>query len=184
MKFDKKYKIHSAAAREATRYTLNGVMFEKDDNGARLVATNGRILAVVPVEDEGDTPGMVSTDTLKEATKGRTNSRTEAVLRLPDEERALVQTKSGTIEQERPDHVRMPDYRSIVRGLKTDTGLQVTLSAEHLLALIEALGARSNELSGITLTFQRKGTDLDDSAPVHVRALGDDEAFGIIMPIG
>ncbi len=42
-------------ARESTRYAINGVLIESDDQGARLVATDGRRLAIVtlaPLEQE------------------------------------------------------------------------------------------------------------------------------------
>jgi hypothetical protein len=189
MKFDKKYKIQEAAAKEETRYAISEVLFEKDDNGARLVATNGRIMAVIPVEDaDGDVPGFIERTTAIEATKGRTNSKPEAELNLPSSDKALVHTKAGTVEARRPDaeHLKFPDYRGVVPK-DTDTGLRVNLSAEYLIALIKALGCQHNALDAITLTFQRDGDGIDQHAPVLAHPTGDDmasaRAYGVIMPV-
>jgi len=187
MKFDKKYKIQEAATKEATRYAITEVLFEKDDDGARLVATNGRILAVIPVEDaDGDVAGFIERATVVEATKGRTNSRPDAQLNLPSSDKALVHTKAGTVEARRPDaeHLHFPDYRGVIPK-DQNTGLRINLSAEYLVALIKALGCNSNALDAITLTFQRdKDGNIDSCAPVLAKATGDEAgAYGVIMPI-
>lgn len=176
MKFDKRHKIEKAAATEDTRYAIGHVLFESDDNGTRLVATNGRILAVVPVtEAEGDVAGMVSSDTIKQACKNRTKGSPDALLHLPDEKRALAHTKAGVVEAPRPDDgSRFPSYRAVV---PTGHDLEVTLSAKYLKDLIDALGA-----DGITLKFKTTGGRID--GPVLVTPVEDgNDAYGVIMPI-
>ena len=49
MKFDKTHQIHKAAAKEKSRFAFNLVRFNRDES--RLEATDGKILAVVPVDD-------------------------------------------------------------------------------------------------------------------------------------
>lgn len=65
MKLNKKYKIELAAADKSDyRYKLQEIEFD----GERLIATNGHILAIVPVEKgETDTPGGISPDVIKTA---------------------------------------------------------------------------------------------------------------------
>lgn len=189
MKFDKKHRIQSAAAVDPTRYAISEVLFEKDKEGARLVATDGRILAVVPVvEAEGDVPGYIERQTLIEATKGRTRSKPDAALLLPEEGKVLFATKAGMVEAKRPDaeHLRFPDYRGVIPK-SYPAGLQITLSASHLRNLIDALGANHDDLDGITLRFQADEKDsskIDQHSPVRVEPCSSlNEAFGVIMPI-
>ena len=189
MKFDKRHKIDRAAARDDTRYMINAAMFERDENGARLITTNGRILAVVPVTDaDGDAPGLVSTDTIKAACRNRTNASPDATIMLPDEKRALALTRAGTVEGPRPERANFPDYKAVVP--KPDDGLEITLGAEQLLSLIDALGVRGADMDGITLkvtaTRDEGGviTGIDDSLSILVEPIaGGNDAFGVIMPI-
>jgi len=187
MKFDKKHRIQSAASPDATRYAVSEVLFEKDDNGARLVATDGRILAIVPVEDaDGDVPGFIERQTLVEATKGRLKSKPDAQLLLPEEGKALFETKAGMVEAKRPDaeHLRFPDYRGVIPD-SYPKGMQITLSASKLRDLIDALGVAQDDMDGVTLRFQLdKLGQLDQHAPVRVQpCCASNEAFGVIMPI-
>ena len=186
MKFDKKHKISEVAAREATRYAINSVLFERDDDGARLVATNGRCLAVVPVEDaEDDVPGPISQAALRESCKKRMKSSPDAVLAV-DESVVKVIGAGSTSEHQRPlgdSGARFPDYRAVIPKAKNP--VKVTLSARHLRELIDALGVMHDDVEGIVLTFDLTfDGKIDSGLPVRVDPVSDsNEAYGVIMPI-
>lgn len=186
MKFPKKHRIFTAAAPEgSSRYAIDSVLLERDDDGARLVATNGRILAVVPVEDaDGDVPGPISQATIRAACKDKSKSRSEAEILVPDEKVARVVGKDSLSEHPRPDDgARFPDWRAVVPKHK-ETPISVILSGRELRNLIEALGVLDDELDGIRLTFGLVDGKIDDSAPVRVDpAAAGNEAYGVIMPI-
>lgn len=191
MKFDKRHKIDRAAARKDSRYMINAAMFERDENGARLIATNGQDMAVVPVTDaDADAPGLVSTDAIKAACRSRTNASPDATIMLPDEKgNALVLEKNSLSHHPRPDsEVNFPDYKAVIP--KPDDGLEITLGAAQLLDLIEALGVKGADMDGITLkvtaTRGKKNqiTGIDSSKPILVEPIaGGNDAFGVIMPI-
>lgn len=195
MKFDKLCKIHEAAAKDASRYAIADLLFERDDKGARLVATDGRMLAVVPVTDaEGDQPGLVSKAAVVEATKGRTKAKPDADLRLPDDKRELVLMKHGGLTElprTQNDQV-FPKYTEVCK--EPEDGLTVTFSAELLVRMVKAIGALGVEdLDGVTFKFhattegkgkERKVTGIDANMPVKVEPIaGSNESFGFLMPI-
>lgn len=181
MKFDKKHKVFAAASREDSRYNIGSILFERDDDGARLVATNGRILAVVPVEDaDGDVPGMISQDAIREAVKARTNAQPDAQVLLPDEKVAKVMMKHGGLaEHSRPDETSFPEWKAVLPKAKNP--VSITLSARYLRDLADALGVAGD---GITLTFDLQNGKIDGGLPVRVDASSPgNHSYGAIMPI-
>lgn len=158
-------------------------------DGKQLIATNGRILAVVPVtEAEGDVPGLVSRKALVQATKNRTNGRPDAVIHLPDAFRELAHSKDGVLESARPEEMRFPDYQAVVPT--PDDGLEIILSAEQLANVIAALGVKGSALDWITLKFTAERgkaneiVGIDGGSPVLVQPSAEgNQAYGVIMPI-
>src|SRR6478736_1217316 len=74
MKIPKSILIEKAASGDATRPVLNSVYLDMRGTGpngpARLLATNGRIAAIVPVlADPADVAGYIPCDALKAARK-------------------------------------------------------------------------------------------------------------------
>lgn len=185
MRFSKLCKIHKCAAKVGeTRYALSNAQLEIDDDGAaRLVTTNGRILAVIPVEDvEGDTAGPVPAAALAEATKGWKSKAPDANVQANGCVRYPV--KGGTMEVERPkpeDVGDFPKWKAVIPN--TPVECRIALNPEYLLALAQSIGADSS----IVIEFRedggalvvRPGHGINDTNPA------DDynERFGVIMPI-
>lgn len=73
MRLHKKCKIEFAASKDKSRACLMEPYLEIREGGfARIAATDGKILAVIPVEcEDGETSGYVSADALKAARKGK-----------------------------------------------------------------------------------------------------------------
>lgn len=95
-----------AMAKEAGRYAMHYVRFERVSpvtNGPALVATNGRILALVPVEaEEHDADGWISAEALKEARKRGKKGRHLNGARLVANGALAVYDRPSTALPERP----------------------------------------------------------------------------------
>lgn len=155
---------------------------------AAIMATNGRVLAVVPAaQADEDTEGSVPVEAIEAYRK-----KDGAAVVLNGTAKVLP---SGT-EFRRMD-VTPPDAAAIVRDSVRDrAGFQdLCLDASELERLFTALG-RTKDTTGIMLRIatQADGT-INECAPVFVHPLGEDlappespaldgsEAFGLIMPI-
>lgn len=181
MKYQKKHKILSAAASENHRYMVAGVKFEKDC----LIATNGRVLVVVPVEDtDGDVSGILSADAMKLAGRGEKRGET-TIASLNGSETGPIARVFGkdSITADFP-HVEgnFPDWEAVIPKPST-TDLTVILSGKQLKNVIDALGVAGDNLDGVRFSFKRNSEGgIDNRAPVRVEASGND-AYGCIMPI-
>lgn len=64
MKLDHSHEIHRVLG-ESGKYAIDCAMLEIEDGKGRLIATNGRVLVVLPVEvQEGDEPGLIPAEAL------------------------------------------------------------------------------------------------------------------------
>lgn len=178
MKFKKQYKILSAAASEEYRYMTSGVKFEKDPG--RLIATNGRIMVVVPVEDtDGDVDGIISPDAMKLAGKGGKKGET-TIASLDSVARVFL--KEGTADFPHLE-ANFPDWE-VVQPKASTTDLNITLSGAYLKDIVDALGTAGDDLDGVKFQFKLKKGQIDDNAPVRVEAASPlNGAYGCIMPI-
>lgn len=114
MKLSKSVKIELAASTDDTRHVLKEPYLDIRQEGevrvGKLVATDGRIIAIVPVElDEHDSEGWVSADVLKTARK-------EAPKSGMDRDKAIV-TCNGKAEL--PSGITMP--RSSIDMMETNS---------------------------------------------------------------
>jgi len=151
MKLPKNILIEKACSGDAARAILNSAYLQKLENQihpARLLATNGRILAVVPVLiGEHDSAGYVTQDALKAARK--------AAAKLNDMEfscNSALTIKDGQTFS-RPELGNYPNCDQVIP--KDETVYSVSLDPELLLSLAEAIGASR----GVTPEFigQDKG---------------------------
>lgn len=190
MKLDKKCKLDaiSRSAESGSRYVMQAPWLSRGLGKAVLMATNGKVLAVVPAEQaDEDTEGSVPVEAL------------EAYRRKDGVAVALNGTAkvlpSGA-EFRRMD-VTPPDAAAIVRySVRDRAGFQdLCLDAAELERLFSALG-RVKDTTGIMLRIATlEDGSIDECSPVFVHPLGADlvapetpaldgsEAFGIIMPI-
>lgn len=176
MHYNKACQPHKAVSRERGRYAMHLARFEheEDDYGPVLVATNGRILAVVPVTDcENDTaPSWIPPEALKEAAKGRGQ---EAELSVNGSIRAVG--KLATVEFPAiEDPGAFPSWRDMLRHLHAPEPVPVIGLNPHLLALAaEAIGVGKTE--AVRLEFH------GPQSPVLVRPVGVwNQAFALVMP--
>jgi len=76
MKTKAKYEIELAASKDQCREVITNVQLDKENNC--LVATDGKVLAIVPVEtDTEDISGPISPEAFKSARKGISKKQKE-----------------------------------------------------------------------------------------------------------
>ena len=167
MKLLKEHKIEKALQKETgTRFQTEYAMLD-DGN---LVATNGRILAVVPVEtDDADTNGLVSKEALVQARKG-----------IPKGGMTTIVCNSGLhlerqgMTLERPFQESADSFPNWKAGVVPDAGLtvrKVILSASLLHKLADAMAT-----DAVTLHLQ-----VNDGTAILVTC--ENDATGVIMPL-
>ena len=190
VKLDKKCKLDaiSRSAESGSRYVMQAPWLSRGLGKAALMATNGKVLAVVPAEQaDDDTEGSVPVEALETYRK-----KDGAAVVLNGTAKVLP---SGA--EFRRMNVTPLDAAAIVRDSVRDrAGFQdLCLDASELERLFSALG-RTKDTTGIMLRIATlaDGT-IDECAPVFVHPLGKglvapetpaldgSEAFGIIMPI-
>tara|TARA_R110000851_G_scaffold268071_2_gene420666 strand:+ start:1702 stop:2355 length:654 start_codon:yes stop_codon:yes gene_type:complete len=181
MKFDKKMKLHLATG-DPGRYSMEHVQLEVDDDrAARLIATNGRVLVVAPVEiDDDDTAGPIPSDAIKQAVAHATAKAPLADVSANGTVR--VKTKAGTVEHERPEGEEFAKWKQVVP--KGDVVHRIALNPKLLLEACKALGAEES----VVLEYR------EEKGPLMIRpgqSLFGGEVdsadfanrYGVIMPI-
>ncbi len=200
MKFDPKFQIHKAAAEEATRYAVEGILIEGD----KAIATDGRIMAVVPIETDGDSKGaVVSRAAWEMATKSarivqRATKATPAVRSASMEvqeriARVIAKDLGSATEFPNLDGA-FPDHRGVIpRGAVV---MRIGINAELLLNLAKAIGAYGADgTEAVELVLRSDSVeDVEGcptaTGPIEVRAMNQEmltesqRALGIIMPVG
>lgn len=174
MKLAKENKIEKALSKDANaRHQTEHAMLD----GTDLVATNGRILVVVPVKtDDDDTDGLVSKKAIVEARKG---IPTGGVTKIGCNAGLHLEAQGMTLERPFQESTgSFPDWKQVVPE-EESTVRKVTLSASLLRNLAEAMAA-----DAVTLHLQ---ADKDDNGNLIHRAIlvssRESEAYGVIMPI-
>jgi hypothetical protein len=180
MKIKKSYKLEEACSQDANRQNICEPWIECNGESAKLVtgigpraiATDGKILAVVPVElQHEDTGNRIAIKALKESRKAGGSKAEHAFI-------ALTETHSiATGGAQYPiTLVNPPRMAGIVPEMGRPDGVKIRLDVSLLLRLAKALGSQNDrvllEISG-------------ESDVVIVRPMGEncDEAFGLIMPV-
>jgi DNA polymerase III sliding clamp (beta) subunit (PCNA family) len=179
MKIHAKIKIEAACEDEkGTRDVLKNPYLEvhRDGERANLVATNGKILAVIPVEPEpGDTSGHVPVDALKTARKGAKGDVSigcNGAVTLP-----------GGVTMLRPDEGEYPEWRQVLPDQNRELKIRIGLNISLLKDLADAMGTE-----GLILEI----ADADQPVTVRPTGTGDygnsnrpanPDAYGVIMPM-
>lgn len=177
-------KIEVIPPQDGERLTLMDVWY--DEANRCLVAADGFMLAVVPVEaDDCDVGGHVPLEAVKEARK----KKGRAYL-LADEDFITLPFGDDGQRWTRPVW-SFPDYRQIV-PTPDEEYVRVTFDARRLMQLAEALcqqenranrkGAVNHDAWGVTLTFKPDGV-----SPVLVHPQTDHGKvkgrYGVLMPM-
>jgi hypothetical protein len=162
-------KIEAVCGKKDAREFLNHVHLDRNDYGqSRLMATDGHILAVKPVEvDNEDTSGAIPAEALK---------RTRDICGKHLQPFMLVNGACKTIDKAefpRPD-CKMPDYRRVARQFKY-SGRSVILDAKQLKQLADALNEDGSARVEIMLNVDENGANLVKP----MRGKG----YGLVMPI-
>lgn len=170
MKINTSCKIEKAISRDQTRHAITAPWLSAD---SKVIATDGKILAIVPCQvDGGDEPGYIPTDALKASRKGRGATGEMALTRT---ECRVSGGAAFPVDNERT----APDWTAIIPPADRPIKMRVALDPERLAALAEAMGAGAvileieNESSPITVRPASKG---------HGDVPAEPGAFGVIMP--
>lgn len=173
MKFNPNSIIEGCVSTDATRCAINNVHLDTKDEGApKLIATNGRMLACVPVEIEAhDVAGAISPEAIK-ASRKLARKGNEATIEANG---ALALANGQSFRRpNKPDDVDFhayPNWRQIM--IEPGTAFKVSLDAELLLKLAKALSANGETI--VTLSFDAP------CSPIHVKG-GILNGVGILMP--
>ena len=169
MIIEKKYKLQKVAGKEESRLSIFHPHLDLTEKDAPVaVATNGRIMAMVPVTVNGDdTAGVIPNEALVAYQKDK-KSTWGIVL---NGSAKVVGSDGSTKEWKRPD-TKFPDWRHVMAKGKSEDGVTITFSPALLLELARAMGVEGND--GLTLKIRG---DKDE-----IRATNG-EAVGMIMPM-
>ena len=179
MKIDKKYKIESASSTDVSRYILNSVRIEKtsvtpDGRQAKAIATDGKIMAIVPVQlEDGDKEEAIVSPKAFATARKAGGKLVDARIELNGSAKVTngIEDQSfGYIEGNYPNwkHVLPGDYKK---------SLKVSLDAKLLLNLWKAIGGEAASNNRINLEIDTQS----DFNPIKVTTEGD--GLGIIMRI-
>lgn len=164
-------KTHFAAARERSRFAFNGVRLQVEGDVARMIATDGKRMAVmaVPVEN----PDNITTGHII-PTKGlmvfeRVLTDADATLRVSvDDRQVMIKTTQAEVSSRLVDGA-FPKYESVI---PKDSVLRATFKKEELLAGMRQAKLLTNEESrSVKLVFQ------DDKLILSSRATDVGEAI-------
>lgn len=188
MKIDRKYQPELAVSADPTRPNLANLHLDVETK--RLVATNGHVLAVVPVTELDSAPGPVAKDTtgyvapavLKQARKVTPKAFDVAVVSAA---RDHVFVDGSTMPRTDASGAKFPPWQQVVPSYKRgDAGtITIGISAKYLLDMAKAIGAdaKKNYQVAVTIALPAKGAK-EVLAPYVVTVSNDAEAFAVIMP--
>ena len=160
-----------AAAAEHSRYAINGVLFERDGKKLRLVATDGRRLAVARGEAKpvGSKDGKVACIVPTKALNllGKLIVDPEATVKMAIEENQAVfsigdGSEAGVLSTNLVEGA-FPPFEDVI---PKDQDKKVTFDAAELASAIRQAALLTNEESkGVRLSFSDKKLTLTSRAP-------------------
>lgn len=183
MQINKLAKIEKCVSTDETRYVLTQPYLDIRDGEARMVATDGRCMAVVPVDvDASDVSGHVPAESLKTARKvwGKLTLNTLAV--------GEASVSVGDYQWKRPvDMGKFPDWRNVIPNPEKDRTetLRVGINPEYLARVAEAIGTDRHVVLEIPVETQGryKGQVLNAIVVRPSDKGAVKGAFGLVMPV-
>lgn len=183
MQIHKLAKIERCVSTDETRHVLTQPYLDIRDGEAHVVATDGRCMAIVPVDvDANDVAGHVPAESLKTARKvwGKLTLNTLVV--------GESSVSVGDYQWKRPvDMGQYPNWRGVVpnpENDKTET-LRVGINPEFLSRVAEAIGTDGHVILEIPVESEGryKGQVLNAIVvrPSDKGAVRG--AFGLVMPV-
>ena len=175
MIIDSKFKLEKAmaSASDPSRPAIREASVCKSPDGRIVaVATNGHILACVPVDASADECGPLSAEALKAYRKvGGTLNVSGGDYRLDN---GVSMPRTSTAKQ------NFPQWEQITESaLRRPVHVKILLDPKLLLALHEAIGR--DERGRVGALVQLEISD-DPNDPIVLRTNNNHEAFGLIMP--
>jgi len=153
MQIHKLAKIERCVSTDETRHVLTQPYLDIQDGEGRMIATDGKCMAVVPVDvDANDVAGHVPAESLKTARKvwGKLTLNTLAV----GESAVSV----GDYQWKRPlDMGKFPNWRNVIPSPEKDRTeiLRVGINPEFLSRVAEAIGA--GDLVNLEIPIETQG---------------------------
>jgi len=173
MKLSKDCLIEKICSKDATRPAINRPFLDIKDGIAHLIGTNGRAIAVIPVEiSQEDTQGPIPVDGLKAARKAARGKGAEIDAKA-NGSFALATGQSFPREVD----ATFPNWRQVIPANRPFS-FEIGLDAGLLFDLAQALGSDGQ----VRLSFAGAND------PVVVRAMNGplkykDEVKAVIMPV-
>jgi hypothetical protein len=164
MQIDKQYKLEKAVSKDQSRENMQNIWTTKH----HAFATNGTILAAVPVTNEkDDTTGWLTPECLKLARRG-VNGSDAIAISLNGQ-----MTIPGGMTLPRPTESRFPHIFRLLRHALSNRKVRFALNAGHLRNLSEAIGSEE-------VIIELGNTD----EAIVIRPLHEsNSALGLVMPI-
>ena len=173
MKLPKDCLLEKICSKDATRPAINRPFLDIKDGIAHLIGTNGRAIAVIPVEiGQEDTQGHIPIDGLRAARKAAKGKGAE----INAKANGSFALENGQSFPRGVD-ATFPNWRQVIPADKPFV-FEIGLDAEILLNLAQALGSDGQ----VRLSF----TGAQD--PILVRAMSGplkykDEVKAVMMPV-
>ncbi len=170
--------IRWGAAREHSRYAINGCECRSDGNGgAFLTVTDGRLLAIRKADaDLGDAKPFIIPGGMLPRKKAGDVVTLDSAGKLSGLKSRITDEPMAAAFP--PCHDVLPDPTETTKGGKLRYDRVLTLSVALLHSLARAICSRDNDTLRVTLLLAA------DGKPIAVLAAGDDptESLGVLMP--
>lgn len=171
--------IHLAAGDDKSRYSLDSVSFETSPTAGKdkvlAVSTNGRMLAVLPCDCQGDTDGLPArykgafVRDAWTATPQRKGARSAGITLNG---KASYIGNSGAVVSSDPVEGSFPPWKDVIPDISG--GTVVTFNARLLADLAKSIGAENDVVTVVVPENRKK--------PMMVLPAGESGGFGVLMP--
>jgi len=179
MRFDKNKDPAALAAKDPTRYAIQGVAVIERDGDTFLAATDGRALTLVRAHaEDGDDAGSGRIYPVAAFAAARKAARRKADATVTLNGAAFVAADGARTEFAKVDGT-FPDVHRIVPTSKPERVLR--LDAEYLARMQKALGADGVEIRMHDDDRDRMPLTI---VPIYLGGGTDDGSLGLLMPIG
>ena len=164
-------RIGKATAKKASRYAITGVQVEPaGKHNVRLIATDGRILAIVRADGDTDKPRNIPQAVIPtKKTGGRIVGNGQ------------WQNSDGKFAAEDSEQVNFPDYRSVIPDI-ADYDVSFAIDAQLLLNLAQAIGGHDGAAAK-TDTVVHIAIKTNDKHTSNKPLLVVGQGIGVIMPV-
>jgi hypothetical protein len=168
MQFSKTAKLEAIVSADKDRGAITHIYLdvEQADN-PRLIATDGHVMAIVPVQATVEEGGYVPVPALKAARKVK--GKGDGILAL----NGTASLPTGESWPREDASLRYPAWRQVLPGADRDGSIKISLNADLLHRLAGALGSEAVVLELIPA---------EPLAPIRV-TVADSPNVGVIMPI-